>query len=65
MGSMKIKTPTIRVILEISQEEYLKDEDYTGLDTADLLDRAALARILDKNCYHPVKITLDNPENKE
>jgi len=61
---MKIKTPTIRVILEISQEKYLKDEDYTGLDAADLVDRAALARILEKDCYYPVKIVLDNPENK-
>lgn len=56
---MNIKTNKVKVVLEIDQSEYLKDEDYDGLDTYDLLRRDFLARLLDKDCYYPVEIKLE------
>lgn len=56
---MNIKTPKIKVILEIDQSKYLDDKDYDGLSTNNLLCRDYLARLLDKDCYYPVQIKLE------
>lgn len=55
---MKITTPKVIVVLEIDQSKYLDDEDYTGLDTKELKDRQFLARLLDEDCYYPVRVLM-------
>lgn len=46
-----MKTPKIRLVVEISQERYLQDEDYVELDVKELTDRQELARLLDSGYY--------------
>jgi len=55
---MKTKQPKIYLTLEIDQSRYLSDEDYDGIDVAELLDREGLARLLDKG-YCTVNIELE------
>lgn len=64
---MNIRQPKVYVIVEIDQSDYLDDEDWPGLESGELLDRHSLARILDKDAYHPTRqwLRLEKPEGLE